>query len=508
MNQNRDMSKIEALIQTTSSTLNSWSTRRFLITIVVIQILFHIPIVHLPPMGQHTWRQIMGLSTARNYYEDNNAFFHPAQDVRVEPNDKGVIYFEFPLLYWITGQSYHLTGFSHINGRLMMLIMGIFLIFGSYKLSRSLGLNEVRARWFTFFVSFSPYFFYYSISSSPNMPALTWFIWGIALIIPPLEQRHWNWKYWLGIIFLSLGILSKATYLFFGLPVAYLFLLHYYSSRNPKTLIVAFISFIVIILPNILIYLHSKNLFDQAPFERARYAILRPRYFPSSWKEVTSTLRPAIADWFLQMYVNTVAIPFFLFGCYAALKNKKWKTKIGGFYLMWLLSFFIFSLFFFTQFREHAYYLTPLLIFAAMGNTYGIDLLWRKKKLRLFVCFLLICVPIVMVGRVGHRWLWAKQVPEELLYQSDEFEKVIPVNERVLVFGDDSPVVYLYYLHRKGISLHPSVSIKDLQRYNALGFKYIVSELPMQNVKALNALKIEKVTQIGDFRIYRIVDSN
>ena len=102
------------------------SINKFISILILFQILLHIPYMNLPPMGQHTWRQVMGLSTANNYYTEKNSFLYPAQDVRVNLQDKGIIYFEFPLIYWIIGKSYHLNEFNHLNGRIMMLIMEFY----------------------------------------------------------------------------------------------------------------------------------------------------------------------------------------------------------------------------------------------------------------------------------------------------------------------------------------------------------------------------------------------
>ena len=43
----------------------------FLLIIVLVQFILHIPIFNLPPMGQHVWRQVMGLSMANNYYQED-----------------------------------------------------------------------------------------------------------------------------------------------------------------------------------------------------------------------------------------------------------------------------------------------------------------------------------------------------------------------------------------------------------------------------------------------------
>ena len=90
----------------------------FLFIVVLVQFVLHIPIFNLPPMGQHVWRQVMGLSMANNYYQEDLNFLESAQDIRIGEDDRGLVYTEFPLIYWLIGKSYHAFGFSHINGRL------------------------------------------------------------------------------------------------------------------------------------------------------------------------------------------------------------------------------------------------------------------------------------------------------------------------------------------------------------------------------------------------------
>ena len=42
-----------------------------------------------------------------------------------------------------------------------------------------------------------------------------------------------------------------------------------------------------------------------------------------------------------------------------------------------------------------------------------------------------------------------QQVPDELLYHAKQINSYIPKKEMVLVYGDKSPVIYLYYLNRR-----------------------------------------------------------
>ena len=169
--------------------------------------------------------------------------------------------------------------------------------------------------------------------------------------------------------------------------------------------------------------------------------------------------------------------------------------------MLWLLSFFIFSFFFFTQFREHAYYLTRLIIFSSLMNAYGVEKILAIDKIRNFALFLIILVPIVMIGRVHHRWDEAKQVPDELLYHAEQINSYIPKKEMVLVYGDKSPVIYLYYLNRKGVVIN-KLNQKSISKYKKSEFNYIVGKFNEQEKKLMEDLDIKLIKLIDSFYIY------
>ncbi len=497
------MKTFDNAFQRISDQIQSWSTRQFLIVIIAFQIIVHLPILALPPMGQHTWLQVTGLSVARNFYEEGNNLFHPRHDVRIDADDTGEIYTAFQGIFWLVGQSYHLTGFSHINGRMMALIMGLFLIIGGYMFTRALGLSEIKARWFVFFLSCSPLFFYYSITLVPNLPALTMFVWGTALIIPKVRQEKWDYLFWLGACLVSLSTLTKPTYLFFGLPIGVIFICQLLKSRRLGLIFAAFLFFLIVAVPNVLQYMHAVEIFEHAPIERQRHAELSPLFNQTTFDNVMAAIRPAIVEWFLQMFVNTAAIPIFLVGCYQAIRQKKWRSEHGLFWLAWIASFLVFSSAFILRFREHAYYMTPMLMFAAMASAYGINTLLKSRRWRGIICVLLILVPMVMVGRVYHRWTRAKQVPEELLTRSGEFQKLIPPAERVLIIGDSSPNIYLYYLHRKGVFIPGKVTRDQVDYYREKGFKWVVNDARESDIQDITDM-LNPVERIGSFAVYQI----
>ena len=493
--------------ETVSRYLASWSTKRFLLTLIIFQIVVHIPITPLPPMGQHVWRQIMGLSVARNYYDEGHSLLYSSQDIRVGKEDQGHIYTEFPLIYWLMGMSYHLTGFSHANGRITALVFGILLMLGAYRLTTMLGLAEMKARWVVFFLSCSPVFYYYSISILPNMPGLAMFIWGTIFLLKGLEKDSIGFNFWLGIILIAIGTATKVLYLFYGLPILFLFFNQYRKNRNPKLLIGGAMAGGLILTFNYALYRHGINLMNQSPFERGSTIQLDFDALPTDLDFILKISRWAFNEWFLQMYVNIAAIPMFSVGCYCAVKNKSWKSGKGGwFWSWWLISFIFLTLFFFKHFLAHDYYLMSSLPLAALGTASGMDIMLKKKRAKWIALFLVCFVPVVMVGRVYHRLVYAKQVPDELLYQVSKFQKVIPEDEQVLIVGDSTPVVYLYYLHRKGLSIGDILDEIKLTKYYNKNFRYVVSQLPPDKIKSLKKFSHEVVSTIGNFYIIRLSD--
>ncbi|MFQ5559887.1 MAG: ArnT family glycosyltransferase [Nitrospinota bacterium] len=467
---------------------------------VLVQIVLHLPFFHLSPMGTHTWRQVMGQATAKNYFEEDNRFFYPRQDVRKERDDLGISYFEFPLIYYVTAQSYRITGFHHANARVVMFLMGILLIVSAFKLARATGLTETSAKWFVFFLSFSPYFFYYSITIIPDLPALAWFSLGLAMIIPEIKKERWRTSFWAGVILLTVGTLSKASLLFFGIPVAYFFFAQFLKTGHKTTLVAAFSAALVLLSANGAQYLHARALFEQAPVERQAYTELAPHPFPTDVNKVLKTLKPALTTWFLEFFVNSAAIPLFLTGFFAGLIRTRWKGRGGAFWSLWALSFVLFSLFFFEQLREHSYYQTPMLFIAALVSTYGVQILLKRKITRWIAVLCVSIIPFSMAGRVFHRWTTHREVPVELLEQSHRFEAIIPKSDRVLVVGDTGPVTTLYYLNRKGVVIPGEASEEKIAELKLLGFNWIVSKGPLKN-RSRGSEAAHSAYQVGKFTI-------
>ena len=477
----------------------------FLLIIVLIQFILHIPIFNLPPMGQHVWRQVMGLSMANNYYQEDLNFLESAQDIRIGEDDRGLVYTEFPLIYWLIGKSYHATGFSHINGRLTAFLFSILLIFSSYNLVKLFKYDEVFCRWFVFFLSFTPFFFYYSISLLPNLPSLSLFITGIVLIYPKIKENKWGFRYFMGVALITLATITKQLYLFYGLVLAQIYLSSYFEIRKWQVLISGFFSAIFILFINYILWIYGLEINTNAPIERSSTVQLDVGRLPFDFERYLSITQTAFTIWFLEMFVNTAAIPIFFYGLFLSIKHKKWESNNSGFWITWLISFAVLYFTYIDKFEQHGYYFTSTSVLCALCSTYGMIHLMKHKIGQKIGIFLLVMIPIVMIGRVSHRWIDNKQVPNQLLYSSHDIQTHIPSQDKIIVHGDSTPLVYLYFINRKGLSLDMNnISENQLINYQNKGIKWVLSTENPSNFKALKIENDDNIKKINDFYLLKL----
>ena len=109
-----------------------------------------------------------------------------------------------------------------------------------------------------------------------------------------------------------------------------------------------------------------------------------------------------------------------------------------------------------------------------------------------------------MIGRVYHRWDEAKQVPDELLYHSEQIKSYIPKNDMVLIFGDKSPVIYLYFLNRKGVVIN-NLNQNTIKKYKINGFNFIVGKFNSTELNLIKNLNAKLIKKINNFYIFSII---
>ena len=477
--------------------------RRTLWLLLALQILAHIPFLHLPPVGQHGWRQVMGHSFAENFAREDMHPLYPRSRVRVAADDTGVIYPELPLVSWLIGATWKLKGsMEHTSARLVCLLFTGGLIFFTWHLARRLGYGTGVALLSAWFVAWSPYFVFYSVTPVPDLPAMTVFAAGLVLYLRAHQTGRFGGSFILGALLIGIAAACKPTWLFFGILLAGI-PLHYYRRRPEHGLpwfptLVAGVIILGLAGGSIL---HSNRLYDEA--DRFNRAMMTPGTvgLVASFEEFWRNFSRGATTWFLEMFVNMAAIPFFLAGVVAA-----WR-RVGParwFWSLWCLSFLVFACLFLSRFGDHDYYLTPVLLPAATASALGCRWLWlRGGWQRHLALVLLILVPVGGVIRVEGRWTRDVQVPAVLLQEPESLTQLLPPGERILVLGDPTPNVFLYYLNRYGVAPFGGVDAVLLEGLYQQGIRYAVARDEKADLRPL----LGRATRLGHNRglsVYRI----
>lgn len=462
----------------------------------------------LPPLGQHVWRQVTGMAFARNFAFEDGSFFYPRQDMRVGPEDVGHIYHEFPLVYWIVSKFYQMFGYHNAISRITALCVNFLGVFAAYFFARGLNYSQLRSLAFTVFFAFSPLFLYYTTTLLPDLTALNYFLMGTAFLLASQKQLKKNTSFCLGIAFITLAILTKPSWVFYGLPLAWVLLSPFVKARrwpDATTIVRLGMGALFIFGLFYLQYAHSHRLYDLAPVERAVHAQLKIAELPNGWADAWRNLVAGIGTWFVEMNISWGGMLFFLTGLWLYFKlPASFSSRFWGFFI---LSFTIYACFFIVRFADHDYYLTATLPLAAALSSKGFEYWMSSQRMRWPAILLLLALPFLNYGRIKGRWFERPQVPLPLLEQAEVFQQHIPKDERVITVGDKTPITYLYYLDRKGINYYVDFHESFPETLQRGDFRWVLyNEKGSTKVPELIDARYERilVEKLGDISLYRL----
>ncbi|MBC7660855.1 MAG: hypothetical protein H7249_14250 [Chitinophagaceae bacterium] len=481
----------------------------FLAVLLLLQIVIHLPMINLSPRGMHVWRQVVGHAAIQNYVKEDDRFWYPRADIRMTADDTGEIYHELPLTYWLAAKTTR-AGLLPLNtaAHAVQLLFNLLLIPGAFFSFSALGYSRQRCALFTFLMSFSPLYLYYGPLLEPNMLGLSFFLAGAALFLPAVKKGAYGLPFALSVFCLGLATTAKPTFLFFGLPLAVYALPYIFQQKNYKGAACLTVAGGFILLVNIAIIRHAQTLYNLSPWQRQFHTPIAAPPFPESWGLVWDNVLRASTTWFLEMNLNLAAMPLLLIACAMLWKSQKdleAQTQRKLFWWAWCVSLAIYCTLFVVRLGDHDYYIAASLPLAALISSRGADVWLRSNRFKPLLAFiLLIAVPYIGITRAYGRWNGHPQVPVSLLEHGAEISTLIPKNELVLVDGDKTPIVFLYYLQRKGLSLgqvEGTVSDDELKP-----FRWLIRWNKAENLSPIaKRLKLTSVVTLDDFTVFRVV---
>ncbi len=477
----------------------------FLLLLILFQLAIHWPMIHQSPRGMHVWRQTVGHAAIQNYMDEDNRFWFPRADIRLYPGDTGAVYHELPITYWLAAQTAKAGWLTpHTAANLFQLLFNLMLIPGSYYFLLALHADRLRAGLFAFLMSFSPLYLAYSPLLEPNMLGLSFFMVGLALFLPTVEKGRYGLRYSSGTLFLLLATLAKPTYLFFGLPILVWILRPLLQQKSARAWAAVIGSGLTIALANGLVIRHAKQLYEASPWQRQFHTPIGSPGIPSDWPLIWENISKAVTTWFLEMNLNLGAIPLLFVALFYIFNHSSDDNRTRNFWLAWCVSLCLFCTLFVVRLADHDYYLTASLPLAAWLSSLGAKrwiLSGRYKVALTFV--LLVAVPYLGITRAYGRFFGKPQIPETILEHSDELQTLIPKDDLILVDGDKTPIVFLYYLKRKGLSLSQAEGLIKAEELKP--FRWLVRWNDSKNLSPhANLLILEKPIKVRDFTVYEI----
>lgn len=426
----------------------------FFVLLFAAEIAVHSLVFNLPALGQQTWRQLVGYMAARNYFLEDMSFFQPRSDIRLFPGDAGGAYHELPLVYWLSAIGYKFFGIQNWIPRVLSFLFNLTLLPGVFLLFRELGFQRRTTYIATFLAAFSPWYLYYSVSTEPNVLGMSFFLLGLALLLRAFRNETYGPAYIFGSLIMVLGTHAKVTYLLYGIPIALLLFLSQ-KKRNYLALAKFAILPVLLIATTHAYTMHNADLlYQKAPFQRAIHIPFGVAEPVSSVAQGWRNVRIAATNWLFEIYVGFAAIPFFLLGVWQFFKRREESFTRNQlvFFSAWLFMFFIFCGLFLIRLGDHDYYTSSVFPFVLVSSASGAAFMLQRPKLQRFAIVLLALYPVAGFMRIKGRWFDKIEVPPEMLYHGHEISAGIPKDDLVLVSGDKSPVVFLYYMDRKGVS--------------------------------------------------------
>jgi hypothetical protein len=472
-----------------------------LVSIVIISTAMHFGHFQKDLMSMHVWRQCETQSTIINFYEEDMNIFNPRRNDR--GNGEGYHRMEFPLMQWLVAGAYKIFGNHLVISRIFMFIIGLFSVFGMYKLLKTLFDYEFLAVAGAWAFNFSPSFYYYTINPIPDNFALCFAIWGIAVFFSWIKKGR---SYFLPLsgILLSIAALSKLPFiLYFVVPLSYFLILIKEKKSWKVSLIKGSELLIFMVLPlawyvSVVPQWHGNGIV-RGIFENK---------VPATG--LLGNFRHHLTITLPDLLLNYGSVLFFLCGFYFIRKNKAFKNRLFPLFAALGVVLIFYVLFELNMIgKSHDYYFFPFLPLLFILVAYGAYNLFILKSMaiRYFVIILLLVLPLLAYLRMAIRWDPSSPgFNKDLLVYKNELREAVPKNALCIAGNDISHYIFFYYIDKKGWGFDDNnLSGEKLAKMIEEGARYLYSDSRQtddnqQITPFLDKLIMEK----GSVRVYSL----
>ncbi len=486
------------LLAKLAKTLNTAKPVTLLTLLLLLHALLHLKYMNMPPVGFHQWRQTQTLSVARNFCEEGMNIFQPRSDNRGQYS--GITGMEFPIVNYFIAIGYEVFGVHHWVERTVLLLFSFVGIIGCFYFVRELFHVQWLAFGGAFFLAFSPLYSYYSIVVLPDEPSVAFMI--VALFFLQRDMNRRDTVPSLSFLLaLTIAALIKVYAFLLLLPAAFYFV---YPGKDRSQRAKSAMSLLLSLALVAAWYLYARYLSEVHHNTDFRLE----SNFPYSPSLIPHILRKVFVQWLPELYINYPAFVFFLLGCVALgrVENKEVRTLLW----LYLIPFAVYFVFFLPMFDIHDYYAIPLLPVLVVITVLGLKRIPDHSKTMRWVpgvaVTLLLIVPVVGSVRSLSRFEGA-YIDPDLMASEQALDNAIPDRKALVIAAhDDSPSIYLYFMHRKGWHATDAVSASDFRQMIRDGAKYLVSDSRTLEERLDVRDHLTEVSSFGRFKIFRLKD--
>ncbi|MFL5753343.1 MAG: glycosyltransferase family 39 protein [Bacteroidia bacterium] len=471
----------------------------FIAGIALISLLMHLPVFNRDLVGVHVWRQSQTQINIENFaYHDFNILNTKSYNMN---NPDQVLRYEFPLMQWVFACFYKLFGNHIFISRFLSFIIGLFSVYGIYKLLGHL----FSSRWLSmagaWAFSFSPVFYYYTVNPLPDNLALCTGIWSLYHFFSFIGLKR-NKNLVFSFFFLLLATLSKLPFILYGIP----WLLYFIKNirLSPKNVLFKVGLSTLFLSPALAWYYWVIPQWEGNGIVKG---ILDTR---QSGAEIFHILQSNLISTLPELLVNYGSLLFFLTGLFFALKIKPFRHPMGT-YLAFLGTGLL--LYFFFEMNMigtvHDYYLFPFLPLLFILVTYGIRQLTGQRRvwLRYFSYFCLLILPLTAFLRINQRWNTVEPgFNKDLLLYKKELRTCTPPSALCIAGNDNSAQIWPYYLGKRCWNFYGNYFSEDYfnKAYNG-GARYLYSDSrEIENYTFVQAKLKGLILQKGSIRVWEL----
>lgn len=476
----------------------------------LINLVLHLPFVHLPPAGNHMWRQCNTIAVAKNFAYENSNIFKPRIDRRNETN--GVTGMPFPIYEWTLGIGIKIFGFSDVLVRLYALLISTIALFSIYLITFYVIKIKFWA-WISSLIMLSlPEFYFHSINALPDTLAMSFALISLYCWIKLKDKinaneknnNHWYFIVLFGMFTAILAGLIKIQFLVIPFSSIVFFV------KSKKNLYLILLCFFIAFLVNLLWYYYAINLTKSNNLKEFGLWV-KPITFSEGFntfiQNIMSDTPELLMGWPLFIVLILLSISSF--------KKITFNTSVKH-GLLWGFFFLLFYLLGIERMKNHAYYFMALLPLISLFSVYLLYLNNIKKEYIYILLFLNLSWSMIRI--IPNNWLSIdKQLPVEFIEKKyiQEFKNSIKPSDRVFIGPDKSGCIYFYFTNTKGFSFANEKELFELDndtiKLNKVFFKQ-ANKLIIKDVKYEKKLledfpyvKYEK--NIGSFKVYNLLDN-